>query len=74
MKLFGILIIATLIVVYELPKMKKKKMQKEIKVFFIFLLFATIVSTFEIYNVPLPNPLEWLKYVFEPVGKFILGK
>lgn len=74
MKLIGILIIATLIVSYELPKMKKKKMQKEIMVFFIFLLFATIVSTFELDNVPLPNPLEWLKYVFEPLGKFIIGK
>jgi hypothetical protein len=71
--LLGILTVTGLITLYEYPKMKKKSMKYEIKVFFLLLGIGTTLAILYIYDIPIPNPLNFLKYIFEPAGKLIMG-
>ncbi len=73
MKLIGMLFLASLITLYEYPKMKKKKMKKDINVFFVFLSVSISACLMYIYEVNIPNPLRWIEFALSPVGKFILG-
>ncbi|MDC3415867.1 hypothetical protein [Aquibacillus salsiterrae] len=68
MKLIGILIIVTLICWYEVPKMRKQKMKKELILFTFFLSISTGLAVLMVIGVPVPNPADMLIRLFSPIG------
>lgn len=68
MKTVAILAVALLISYFEIPKMKKQKMKKEIIIFSCILFLATALTILETNGIEVPNPLEGLRRIFGPIG------
>ncbi|RJE86101.1 hypothetical protein D3P07_18630 [Paenibacillus sp. 1011MAR3C5] len=67
----GILATAVVIAMLEVPGLRKKRQVKEIWLFMILLLFGTGVGIAESLHLPLPNPLDWVSYVYRPIGQLV---
>jgi NADH:ubiquinone oxidoreductase subunit 6 (subunit J) len=67
----GVLVVSGVIMLYEVPKMKKSGMKKELILFFAILGFATTLSILRALGVDIPNPLEGMKTLLEPIGMSI---
>jgi hypothetical protein len=70
--ILGILLIAIIILLIEVPPLLKAKRKKELWVFSILLLFATALSISKSLQVNIPNPLDWLTIIFKPFTDFIV--
>lgn len=68
-----ILLISLLIALFEVPNMRRNGMKKEMLVFFILLVVGTGLSIAESLEANIPNPLEWITFVYKPFSDFILG-
>ncbi|MDD9265649.1 hypothetical protein ACFPES_01250 [Paenibacillus sp. GCM10023248] len=71
--IFLILVVAVLIGLLELPGMLRKKMKVESWVFSVLLIFGTILSILQISRIHIPNPLDWITYIYQPVSDFVFG-
>ncbi|WPC44371.1 hypothetical protein [Clostridium sp. JS66] len=60
---FLLMIIFISIILYEVPHMVKGGYWHELKVFFVFLIVAFIISLFYILEIPIPNPVKGMEYV-----------
>lgn len=67
----GILIFSLLIAWLEIRKLKQEKATKEIIVFCFFLINGTLLSILSTLRVPIPNPVDWLIFLFDPVSKWL---
>jgi glucan phosphoethanolaminetransferase (alkaline phosphatase superfamily) len=67
----GVLAAAGLIVLIEVPRLWKKRLFKELTIFTALLITGTGLGIAQAAHVQLPNPLDWISYVFEPTGKWI---
>ncbi|MFF2890318.1 hypothetical protein [Paenibacillus sp. NPDC057967] len=67
----GILTTAVIIAMLELPGLWKKRQVKEIWLFSILLLLGTGVGIAESLHIPLPNPLDWVSYIYRPIGQLL---
>jgi hypothetical protein len=65
--------IAVLISLYEIPKMWKVNMKREIVVFSVILVVATSLFILEAYEVETPSPLQGVLTLFKPVGTWIVS-
>lgn len=70
-KVIGILLIITVMVILEVPQLLEKKLIKELLIFFIFLVFGTVLSILLALGVAVPNPIDFLNYVLKPLTKII---
>lgn len=68
----GILVISTAISLFEIPNLLKSNKTKELWVFIILLLIGTSLSIAVFLKVKLPNPLDWITFIFKPVSEFIM--
>lgn len=68
-----ILLASTVIAMLEIPTLRKKKQYKDFVVFCCLLLLGTILSIAQSLRMKLPNPLDLITFVFQPVSEFILG-
>ncbi|MDQ0916794.1 hypothetical protein QFZ78_003054 [Paenibacillus sp. V4I5] len=68
-----ILLVSTAIAMLEIPKLRKKRQYKEFFIFCCLLLLGTFLSIAQSLRVKLPNPLDLITFVFQPVSEFILG-
>lgn len=66
-----ILAVAIIIVIIEVPPLVKAKQTKVLTVFSILLLFGVIVSIAQSLHWNVPNPSDWITYIFEPWYKII---
>ncbi|MDP4105115.1 MAG: hypothetical protein Q8935_09180 [Bacillota bacterium] len=64
----GIILIAVLITLFELPKMIKKKLIKESVIFCILLSIGTCFPVLMSLGVQLPNPLDWIILFIKPLA------
>ncbi|NLK72487.1 MAG: hypothetical protein GX285_05675 [Clostridiales bacterium] len=56
---------------FEVPKMLKNKMHRELWVFFVILFAGTLSAVLRAIDRNLvPNPTEWVMFVYEPIGTF----
>lgn len=53
---------------YEIPKMRKSNMKKELVLFSIVMLIAAVINFLQINGVEIPNPLDGLRAIFSPIG------
>ncbi|MBD0383012.1 hypothetical protein [Paenibacillus sedimenti] len=67
----GILIAAALIVIIEVPALWRKKWIKEIWVHAILLLIGTGLSIALSLRVKIPNPLDWITFVYKPFSDLL---
>ncbi|NOU70824.1 hypothetical protein GC098_05165 [Paenibacillus sp. LMG 31458] len=68
-----ILLASTVIAMLEIPTLRKKRQYKDFVVFCCLLLLGTILSIAQSLRMKLPNPLDLITFVFQPVSEFILG-
>ncbi|WP_332455462.1 hypothetical protein [Domibacillus aminovorans] len=71
MAVAGILVIVAVIIAINVPPLLRKKLKKELWIFFIFLLFGTILSIAQAMNIKIPNPLEWITAIFKPLSDMV---
>ncbi|MEK5037113.1 hypothetical protein [Sporosarcina sp. FSL K6-3457] len=67
----GIVIVAAGIFVTEAPTLLKKGNIKEFRVFFVLLLFATSLSIAVNLKVAVPNPIDWIEFVYKPITDWL---
>lgn len=72
-KVIGILLIAVIILVIEVPPLRKKKHKKELIVFSILLAIGVGLSIAQALGKTIPNPMEFLKLVYKPINDFFVG-
>jgi integral membrane sensor domain MASE1 len=69
---FGIIAVAIVIFVIEVPALRRNRYIKELWFFSVLLLLGTGLSIVWALHVPLPSPLEWLTIVYKPLHDFIM--
>ncbi|MCF6094967.1 hypothetical protein L1765_13455 [Microaerobacter geothermalis] len=69
----GILFIAGIIALIEVPSLLKKNLKKELWVFSILLFIGTGLSIVEGLQINLPNPLDWITIIYKPLSDLIFG-
>ncbi|WP_199615165.1 hypothetical protein [Paenibacillus alkalitolerans] len=69
----GFVALGALVVLVELPDLLKKKRRKEMRMFFLLLGTGIVMNAATILDLDMPRPLNWIKAVYEPLGKGILS-
>ncbi|MMZ61024.1 hypothetical protein D1872_231510 [compost metagenome] len=67
----GIILIAAAISLVEVPYMWKKRLKKELWVFFFLLFFAVGIGCVKALNWLIPTPLDWITAVYRPFSDFL---
>lgn len=63
-----VIISSALIIIYELPNLKRNNSKKEIYSFAFLLLIATILGILKSFNVEIPNPLRAVEIMYRPLN------
>ncbi|WP_274653104.1 hypothetical protein [Paenibacillus humicola] len=66
----GILSAAAIFLI-EVPNLFKKRLMKELTVFLFLLLTGTALSILLSLHVKLPNPVDWLTFIYQPFSKLL---
>lgn len=69
--IFAVLVFAVVLSFIEVPKMLKSKSYREFWSFSILLLIGVALAILKSLGVPLPNPSDWVTWVFSPVSDLI---
>jgi hypothetical protein len=69
----GILFAGGFITYIEAPYMIKKRMIKELYIFFILLFIGLTVSILQAIRIRLPNPLDLISVIYKPISDLIFG-
>lgn len=56
----------TILCIFEIPKMLKQKQIKELITFAVLLLLGTAIIMLKSFDIPVPNPLDWIAWVYQP--------
>jgi len=72
-KSLGILLVAGTICLFEVPPLLKKQQKKELLVFSFLLLFGVALSIFFTISKSIPNPLDYITFIFKPLSEVISG-
>lgn len=67
----GVLAAGTIIALLELPPLWKTKRVKDIWIFSILLLAGLGLSSAQVARLPIPNPLDWIAYIYQPLSDLI---
>jgi len=71
MAVIGIMAVAVIIAMVEVPGLWKKNYRKEVWVYMLLLLLGTGIGIAESLSVKVPNPLDWITYLYKPFTEFI---
>lgn len=71
MAIAGILVITAVIIAIDVPPLLKKKLKKELWIFSILLLIGVSLSIAKALNVKIPNPLDWITAIFQPLSDMV---
>jgi hypothetical protein len=69
----GILLVAILIIVLEVPPLLEKKQKKELWVFSLLLFLGVGLSIAESLDLNIPNPLDWIAIIYKPLSDLIMS-
>jgi amino acid transporter len=73
-RIAAVLAAGMLIVFKEVPSLVKNKKRKELWVFSILLIAGCVLCIMVLMGIKVTTPLEWIKRIYEPISKMILGK
>ncbi|MDQ0493802.1 hypothetical protein QOZ95_001964 [Paenibacillus brasilensis] len=68
----GILLVAAVICLLEVPYMWKKGLKKELWLFSILLLLGIGISSVKILVWTVPTPLDWITVIYKPFSDFLI--
>lgn len=68
---FLTLIMAVVMILLEVPRLIKRGLKKELKVFFILLILAMILTIAKGFKLNIPNPSHWITIIYNPVIKLV---
>jgi hypothetical protein len=69
----GIVVLSIVIAFIEAPSLLKRGLKKELWIFSILLLLGTGFSIAESMQAKIPNPLDALAFIYQPLIRFIFG-
>ncbi|MBP2651207.1 MAG: putative rane protein [Firmicutes bacterium] len=69
--IFTVLVFATVLSIIEIPKMLQGKLYKELWAFSILLALGTVLAILKFLDVNIPNPSDWIAWVYSPVKDFM---
>ncbi|SCW65328.1 hypothetical protein SAMN04487970_102472 [Paenibacillus tianmuensis] len=69
----GILAFGAVIVWMEVPDLLKNKRKKDFWVFSVLLTLGLGLAIAKSMRAEVPNPLEWIAYLYKPLSDFIFG-
>jgi hypothetical protein len=64
----GIILVATVIIMIEVPSLLKKKQKKELIVFSILLFIGVGLSIVRAFGVNIPTPIDFLAFILKPIS------
>ena len=70
-KSLGILLVAGVIILFEVPPLLKQKQKKELFVFSILLIIGVVLSIVFTLGKTIPNPMDFITFIFKPLSDFI---
>lgn len=68
--IFLLLAFSIVVCIKYIPQMLSNKYYKDLTTFSILLVLGTTMAIFRIFDVSIPNPSDWLKWVYSPVADF----
>jgi hypothetical protein len=71
LSIVGILIAVVVIAAIDIPPLRRKKWTKELVVFAVLLLFGTSLCIAEALDAKIPNPVDWIAYVYRPMTELV---
>lgn len=71
-KILGILLVAGVIIYIESPNLKGKDKKRELIVFSTLLIFGVGLSVTFSLGKHIPNPMDLISFVFNPVNEVVL--
>ncbi|RCW41508.1 hypothetical protein [Paenibacillus prosopidis] len=69
-----VLAVGIMMIAIEAPSLKQANKRKELWAFSLLLLAGSVLCIAVSLGVNVPSPLEWIKLIYEPISKTILGK
>jgi hypothetical protein len=66
--IIALVIFDVIVCVIEIPKMLKQKLIKELVTFSVLLLLGTAVGVMKSLDIKVPNPSDFLAWVYSPVS------
>lgn len=67
------IVAAIMVFAFEIPKLRKKKLTKELWVFSVLMVMAVGLGIAESLNLNIPNPINGVRMVFQPFSDVING-
>lgn len=72
-KVIGIILVGLIIIVLEVPRLMKDQEKKELFVFITLLVIGVGLSLAKALNAPIPNPLDALKFIYQPISDAVIS-
>ncbi|KGR91317.1 hypothetical protein CD30_06745 [Ureibacillus massiliensis 4400831 = CIP 108448 = CCUG 49529] len=69
LKSLGVLLIFTVIALFQIPQLTKSGMKKEIVIFSILSVFGAVIAILQVNNIPVPNPLDLIGFAMDPINQ-----
>jgi hypothetical protein len=67
----ALMLFDTILSIVEIPKMLSGKLYKELIAFSVLLFFGTILAVIQLFDMKIPNPSDWIAWVFSPLEEFM---
>jgi hypothetical protein len=61
----------TVLCIVEIPKMRKRKLYKELWFLSIFLIIGTVFGVLKSLDVSIPNPSDWVLAAYSPISDLV---
>lgn len=68
---FGIIVSGAIIAWIESPDLVRRRLVKELVIFYVILGLGVTVSLLEALQFELPNPLDWVNALHKPFSDFV---
>ncbi|ASR49445.1 hypothetical protein B4V02_23555 [Paenibacillus kribbensis] len=68
----GILLVAVVICLLEVPYMWKKGLKKELWLFSVLLVLGVGISCAKAFTWTIPTPLDWITAIYRPFSNFLI--
>lgn len=69
--ILSVLLFSTVLSIVEIPKMLKEKLYRELWTFIVLLSFGTVLVILKSLNVDIPNPSDFVQWVYSPFSDII---
>ena len=69
--ILAVLAFSTILSIVEIPKMISEKLYRELYTFIVLLALGTVIAILKSLNVNIPNPSDFIQWVYSPFSGFI---